>query len=154
MSSDTSMGTTDRRIKRLGRRISKLQDKLRPLSAAAAFLAVCILVLVPATILSGRFLVFWKPLTLVLLATQFAVAAEFYLAARNWRRLERRSFWESFVAVCLNPLSAIRSADTHEVELFSYQHFNNHRGRQRPIDDSRCSPYRVQPSSASTSLTR
>ena len=112
VSSDTSMGTTDRRIKRLGHRISKLQDKLRPLSAAAAFLAVCILVLVPATILSGRFLVFWKPLTLVLLATQFAVAAEFYLAARNWRRLERRSFWESFVAVCLNPLSAIRSADT------------------------------------------
>jgi len=99
---------TPRRIRAT---IRLLDKQLMMLSLLATMSASYLLLILPAVILAGRFVVIWKPLAIMILLLHLAVVVEFYRIARVWRTQSPRTFWESFAASALNPLSALRAPD-------------------------------------------
>jgi hypothetical protein len=104
----TSAGPTPRRIRAT---IRLLDKQLLMLSLLATMSASYLLLILPAVILAGRFVVIWKPLAIMIVLLHLAVVVEFYRTARAWRTESPRSFWEHFAASALNPLSALRAPD-------------------------------------------
>jgi hypothetical protein len=98
--------------KRLRKRILMVRRELFPLSVCAGISATYLLLILPTLLLIGLFAALWKILALTFLLLHLLVIAEFYIAAREWREKAPKSFAEILIAICLNPLTAIRSADT------------------------------------------
>jgi hypothetical protein len=97
--------------KRLRKRILLLRRELFPLSVCAGISATYLLLILPTLILMGGLVALWKLLALTFLLLHLLVVSEFYIAGRQWREKAPKSFAETLIAICLNPLTAIRSAD-------------------------------------------
>jgi hypothetical protein len=91
--------------------IRLLDRQLMLLSLFATMSATYLLLILPAVILLGRFVVVWKPLGAMVLLLHITVVVEFYRTAKAWRIQSPRAFWEAFAASALNPLSALRAPD-------------------------------------------
>jgi hypothetical protein len=96
----------------------RLQAQLRWVERRSKFLHLSstisgfyLLVLLPAIVASGFFLPFWKLLAALLMILHGFVIADFFAATHLWRSTDRNSYFQTLVAISLNPLAAIRSAD-------------------------------------------
>jgi hypothetical protein len=104
-------GVSTETPRRIRASIRLLDRQLLLLSLFATMSATYLLILLPAVILLGRFIVVWKPLAVIVLLLHISVVVEFYRTTGVWRATSPRAFWEAFAASALNPLSALRAPD-------------------------------------------
>jgi purine-cytosine permease-like protein len=107
----------------------RLQAQLRWVEYQSKFLRLSssisgfyLLVLLPAIVVSGFFLPFWKLLAALFVIFHGLVIAEFFAATRLWRSTDRNSYFQTLIAISLNPLAAIRSADLLSKWVFEQAH--------------------------------
>jgi len=100
-----------RKLDHINRRTRKL------LTIAASIEAVVLLVLVPATVAAHLLRYSWVPLLLLTSISHIATAFLFLQNLRFWQK-DRQQTLKDFLAVCVNPLAAIRSGDILTQKMF------------------------------------
>jgi len=102
-------------IDRFERSIADVVSQRAPDSVIISVLtflgAVNLLIIVPASLVSGYFEVLWRGSASIALFVQVFLAIEIYEQCAVWRVYRRGDFWQQFVSLTLNPLAALRSGD-------------------------------------------
>jgi len=102
----------------LNRFIEESLPHRRMLTALLTLSAFNLLILLPTVIALNILQTSWRLVATLILITHITVAVEFIAQSTHWRRTDPKSFWREFLAILLNPINALRSADTLCSHLF------------------------------------
>jgi len=108
LSPDQPLTLLDRKT---GKLICEKLPDLRLLTFFSALGAFNLLMILPASLLTGFLGALWKLVVALGLSVQIGIAAEVFEQARPWRAAEPAEFWREYIALLLNPIAAIRSGD-------------------------------------------
>lgn len=88
-----------------------LRRRTQILTIVGSLSGANLLIALPAIIQLGWLAAFWRPILIGIVALHLLVVCEFFICTRRWRRTDSGTFYPALISICLNPLSAVRSAD-------------------------------------------